>query len=114
MRLDNLVFRLGFAPTISAARQLVCHGHIQINGKKATIPSYQCRAGEILSVTEKKGPRTLIIQNVKNGERRRQVPTFLKVDNVTLRGTVLRLIERINVGLTLNELLIIEFYSRKV
>nr|BCT02555.1 ribosomal protein S4 [Medakamo hakoo] len=114
MRLDNIVYRLGFAPTMSAARQLVRHGHIRVNGKKATIPSYQCRPKDVLTVSEKKGARALVTQNMETVGNNRVVPGYVTCDANALRGTVNQVIDRQSVGLSLNELLIVEYYSRKV
>ena len=114
MRLDNIVFRLGFAPTMSAARQLIRHGHLQVNGRKATIPSYQCKPSDNIDIVDKKATRAFVTQNLEVTSNRRVVPSFLTVDKAKFRGTVNRLIDRLNVGLTLNELLIVEYYSRKV
>lgn len=113
MRLDNIVYRLGFAPTMSAARQLVRHGHIRVNGKKATIPSYQCRPKDVLTVSDKKGARALVTQNMESLNNR-PVPAYVTCDASSLRGTVNQVIDRQSVGLSLNELLIVEYYSRKV
>ena len=114
MRLDNIVYRLGFAPTMSAARQLVRHGHIRLNGAKATIPSYQCRPKDVLTVSDKKGARALVNQNIEAAGNGHKVPSFVTRDTTTLRGTVNQVNDRLGVGLPLNELLIVEFYSRKV
>jgi len=114
MRLDNIVYRLGFAPTMSAARQLVRHGHIRVNGKKATIPSYQCRPKDVLTVSDKKGARALVNQNIEESGNKRAVPSFVTRDASSLRGTINQVVDRPSVGLPLNELLIVEFYSRKV
>ena len=114
MRLDNIVYRLGFAPTMSAARQLVRHGHIRVNGKKATIPSYQYRPKDVLTVSEKKGARALVTQNMESVGKNRAVPAYVTCDATSLRGTVNQVIDRQSVGLSLNELLIVEYYSRKV
>ena len=114
MRFDNVVFRLGFAPTMSAARQLIRHGHVRVNGKKATIPSYQCKPSDSIEVLDKKATRALVNQNLEVTANRAALPAFLTVDKGNLRGTVNRLIDRLSVGLALNELLIVEYYSRKV
>lgn len=114
MRLDNIVFRLGFAPTISAARQLIRHGHVQLNGKKASIPSYQCQPLDTLTIIDKKASRALVRSHLDTTTSRRIVPSFLTADPAQFKGTVNRLIDRLNVGLTLNELLIVEYYSRKM
>ena len=114
MRLDNIVYRLGFASTMSAARQVVRHGHIRLNGKKATIPSYQCRPKDVITVAPKKRSRVLIQGNVEVYENLRRLPSTLTWNKVESRGTIDRAIDRQNVGLSLNELLIVEFYSRKM
>lgn len=111
MRLDNIVFRLGMAPTIAAARQLVSHGHIQINGQKVTIPSYQCKQTDKISVTQKKESKALVSSYLENS---RLVPTYLTVQKDKCEGMVTQIADRKSIGLKVNELLIIEFYSRKV
>lgn len=114
MRLDNIVYRLGFAPTMSAARQLVRHGHIRLNGQRTTIPSYQCRPKDVVTVSDKKGARDLVNQNMATLGDTRTIPTFVTRDSGALRGTINRVTDRQSAGLALNELLIVEFYSRKI
>ena len=99
---------------MSAARQLIRHGHLRVNGKKATIPSYQCKPSDSIEVLDKKATRALVNQNLEVTANRAALPAFLTVDKGNLRGTVNRLIDRLSVGLALNELLIVEYYSRKV
>ena len=106
MRLDNIVYRLGFAPTIRAARQYVSHGLIQVNGKRVNIPSYQCSAQETITSTA-----TPVIDYCKTFGG--TVPSHLSVNRPQTSGQVQRLVTRSQVALTVNELLIIEFYSRK-
>jgi small subunit ribosomal protein S4 len=113
MRLDNVVFRLGIGPTIAAARQLILHGHILVNNQKTTIPSYQCKPKDSISVSQRKQSRqltsTLIaIKNVMT------VPSHLLLNRETMIGSVLGNVDRRSIGLQLNELLVVEFYSRKV
>jgi len=113
MRLDNIVYRLGFAPTMSAARQLVRHGHIRVNGKKATIPSYQCKPSDKIEIVDKKATRALVTQNLEVAANRRVVPAFLTLDKSNFRGTVNRLIDRVSVGLTLNDVtLVVRIHMR--
>ena len=113
MRLDNTVFRLGLAPTIAAARQLIRHGHVLVNNQKATIPSYQCRGKDTVSVQQKKQSRELVTRFIEESGRS-SVPPHLTFTKETLTGTVTANIDRQSVGLKLNELLVVEFYSRKV
>lgn len=113
MRLDNIVFRLKMAPTIPAARQLVNHGHIQVNGKIATIASFQCRPGDIL--TPRNQTRTYkVIQSNLSFPGLSSIPSHLEFDTNRLEGKVNGNIEREWVAVDLNELLVVEYYSRKV
>lgn len=111
MRLDNVVFRLGLSPTIPAARQLISHGHVLINSKKVTIPSYRCNRQETISITSKKNIRTLIFKFLKNSPI---CPPHLLLNKRRLIGTVKNLVNRSWVGVDLKELLVVEYYSRKV
>ena len=113
MRLDNIVFRLGMAPTILAARQLVSHGHISVNGTRVTIPSYQCKAKDTISSTNKKTSRELI-KNIAEHNSQVTVPSHLSFNQESLVGIVNSIINRESVGMKLNELLVVEFYSRKL
>ena len=106
MRLDSIVFRLGFAPTIRAARQFVSHGLISVNGQRVTIPSYQCTPNEIIKSTSK--PVTDYCQSFSGS-----VPSHLTVEKATVTGKIQRAVTRSQIGVSINELLIIEFYSRK-
>ena len=106
MRLDSIVFRLGFAPTIRAARQYVSHGLIKIDGKRVNIPSYNCNPGETITSTS-----TPVVENCKTFGG--TIPSHLSVDTNKTTGTIQRAITRSQIALTVNELLIIEFYSRK-
>ena len=112
MRLDTICFTLGFAKTIRQARQLVNHGHISINGKVLTIPSFQCRLNDVISVRDKTSSKNLVSNNLKNNERK-EIPYNLKLDSNKLEATVLDYCDRNVVLLPLDELLIIEYYSRR-
>nr|YP_010336248.1 ribosomal protein S4 [Chroodactylon ornatum]UNJ14654.1 ribosomal protein S4 [Chroodactylon ornatum] len=112
MRLDNTVFRLGMAPTIPSARQLVNHGHICVNNQKVTIPSFQCKPGDIISVKNKTESQELVKNNLLSPALS-NIPTHLELNREKQVGTVNGIIERSWVALTLNELLVVEFYSRK-
>ena len=113
MRLDNTVFRLGLAPTIPAARQLVNHGHITINGKVLDIPSYQCRPGDVVGVRDRDASRKLATANLEYPGLS-NIPTHLDFDKAKLTAKVNGIVEREWVALNINELLVVEYYSRKV
>ena len=112
MRLDSICFTLGFGPTIANARQLVTHGHITVNGKVVSIPSFQCRIGDVIGVKPKTTSKTIIENNLKN-IRFVDRPTHVKFDNEKMEGTVTNYCERNEILLELDELLVIEYYSRR-
>lgn len=112
MRLDNTVFRLGMAPTIPAARQLVNHGHITVNGNVVDIASYQCRPGDVVTIRDRDKSRKIIETNLSNPGLA-NLPSHLEFDKNTYVGKVNGVIEREWVALNINELLVIEYYSRK-
>lgn len=112
MRLDNTVFRMGLAPTIPAARQLVNHGHVTINGRVVNIASYQCRPGEELSVRNREQSRKLVEANLQYPGLA-NTPSHLEFDKNKMVGKINALIEREWVALQINELLVVEYYSRQ-
>jgi len=112
MRLDNIVFRLGMAPTIPAARQLVNHGHICVENKRVSIPSYQCQAGELITVRDNLRSKQLI-ESYLAFPGLANIPSHLDFDKNTFKGKINGIIERDWVALQLNELLVVEYYSRK-
>ena len=112
MRLDTLCFTLGFAKSIVQARQLVNHGHIMVNKKVVSIPSFQCRLNDIISIKERSSSKTLIENNIKNNQVN-NIPAHLKFDSSKLEATVLDYCDRDDVALQLDELLVIEYYSRR-
>jgi small subunit ribosomal protein S4 len=113
MRLDNVVFRLGLAPTIAAARQLVGHKHIVVNKGCVSIPSYQCQPGDIITVKDSKASRDLVSTFLETPALS-NIPQHLDFDKKNLTAKVLGIIDREWVALKLNELFVIEFYSRKI
>jgi small subunit ribosomal protein S4 len=113
MRLDNTVFRLGMAGTIPGARQLINHGHIAVNGKIVDIASYQCRPGDVITVRNKDNSRKLVEANMQYPGLV-NLPSHLEFDKNTLVGKVNGKVEREWVPLQINELLVVEYYSRKV
>nr|YP_009392448.1 ribosomal protein S4 [Caloglossa monosticha]ARW61010.1 ribosomal protein S4 [Caloglossa monosticha] len=112
MRLDNTIFRLNLAPTIPAARQLVNHGHILVNKKKVSICSYQCKPGDLISINEKSSSISLI-KNYMNSPGLANIPNHLELDRQNLTAKINGVIEREHIALQINELLVIEYYSRK-
>jgi small subunit ribosomal protein S4 len=112
MRLDNTVFRLGMAPTIPAARQLVNHGHVLINGREVNIASYQCRPGEVISVRNNDRSKKLVEANLQYPGLA-NLPSHLEFDKNKMEGKVNSVIEREWIALQINELLVVEYYSRQ-
>ena len=108
-RLDNLVYRLGFATTRKQARQLVNHGHILVNGKKIDIPSYLCQANDVISVKEKSQSLAIIKGSL---EITTVVAPYLSLDKEHFSGTFVRLPERSELTRDINESLIVEYYNR--
>ena len=107
-----ICFTLGFAKSMGQARQLVNHGHITVNKKVVSIPSFQCRLNDVISVKEKSTSKNLIENNVKENQIL-NLPAHLTFDNSKLEATVLDYCDRNDVGLELDELLVIEYYSRR-
>nr|AOC61631.1 ribosomal protein S4 [Gloeotilopsis planctonica] len=111
MRLDSIVYRLGMAPTIVAARQLVSHGHILVNKQKINIPSYPCKLKEVISVKDKKVSRDLVNRFVQESSSN-PLPSHLSFNKTNLVGIVNGTVTRDWIDLQINELLVIEYYSR--
>jgi len=110
-RLDNVVYSLGFASSRRQGRQLVRHGHVQVDGKKVTIPSFQVREGQVVSVKEASRKNDFIRASVETA-RGRGVPEWLELDAESFTGKVLRLPVREDIKLPIQEQLIVELYSR--
>ena len=111
-RLDAVVYRMKFVPTVFAARQFVNHGHIQVNGRKVTIPSYIVRAGDVVEVKEKSRDLILVQEAVASGER--DVPDYMDVDHDKLKGSFLRVpkLAEVPYPVQMEPNLVVEFYSR--
>nr|AKZ24071.1 ribosomal protein S4 [Evolvulus nuttallianus] len=112
MRLDNILFRLGMASTIPAARQLVNHRHILVNGRIVDIPSYRCKPRDIITSKDKQISRALI-QNSLESSPHKELPNHLTLHPSPYKGLVNQIIDTKWVGLKINELLVIEYYSRQ-
>lgn len=111
MRLDTIIFRLGLATTIPAARQFVNHGHVLINKKKINIPSFQCHPGDFIHIKNKKGSKTLVEKSLAS-PRFSSLPTHLEFNPKTLEAEVKDLVNKKDLSFKVNELLIVEYYSR--
>lgn len=113
MRLDNIVHRLGFAPTITAAKQLINHGHISVNQKIVNIPSFTCQPKNIIGVKNNLSSKKLVKKNIETPDML-VIPQHLYLNKNFLEGKIIRLVHRKSISLRINELLIIEYYSRKL
>ena len=111
LRLDNVLFRMGFGRTRKETRQIVDHKHVLVNGKQVNIPSYQVKAGDVIEIKEKfkSAQRYKDILEVTAG---RMVPAWLESDQENLRGTVKELPTRDEIDVPVNEMLIVELYSK--
>jgi len=109
-RLDNVVWRLGWALSRRQARQLIVHGHFKVNGRKTKSPSYLVREKDVIEVKDKS--KDLIKQNI-NLSSSRQTPEWLEVDNETLKAVVLRMPQKEELDQEIDASLIVEYYSRR-
>ena len=110
-RLDNVVYRMGFASTRSEARQLVSHKAILVNGKVVNIPSFNVKAEDVVAVREKAKKQARIVAALELADQREK-PTWLEVDNTKMEGTFKRVPERTDLSAEINEQLIVELYSK--
>jgi len=130
-RLDCIIYRLGFAPTIPSARQIVNHGHICVNDQVVTIPSFLCKVGDSIKVKAKNTSQTLLLNNFKVQQQKREMiqtrmkrikltrsrfhsllPKHLEINTETLIGKFVAPIKRKDILIKINELKVIEYYSR--
>nr|YP_010214542.1 ribosomal protein S4 [Loranthus odoratus]UBN08397.1 ribosomal protein S4 [Loranthus odoratus] len=112
MRLDNILFRLGMASTISGARQLVNHGHILINSHIVDIPSYRCKPRDIITAKNEQKSKALV-QNSVDSSFQEELPKHLTLHPFQYKGFVNQIIDSKSFGLQINELLVVEYYSRQ-
>ncbi len=110
-RLDNVVFHLGFATTRAAARQMVCHGHMKVNGRKVSIPSYALKISDVIEVKETNVARQLATKNLDMSTSR-AVPDWLSLTKDAFKGSVMRIPSRAEIQPIANEQAVVEFYSR--
>nr|YP_009450081.1 ribosomal protein S4 [Burmannia championii]ANK36278.1 ribosomal protein S4 [Burmannia championii] len=111
MRLDNILFRLSMAPTIPGARQLINHRHILVNGCIVDIPSYHCKPIDIITTRDKQRSKALIQNSIKSSYHE-ALSNYLTIDSFRQKGLVNKIIDSKWIGLKINELLVVEYYSR--
>ncbi len=111
-RLDTVVYRMGLVPTPFAARQFVSHGHVRVNGRKANIPSYQVKEGDVVEVREKSRQMTVVLEMMQNPER--TIPEYIEFDNKELKGKYVRVpkLAEVPYPIVMQPNFVIEFYSR--
>nr|WBF98675.1 ribosomal protein S4 [Smilax lanceifolia var. opaca] len=112
MRLDNILFRLGMASTIPGSRQLVNHRHILVNGRVVDIPSYRCKPQDIITPKDEQRSKALIQNHIASSPRE-ELPKHLTIDSFQYKGLVNQIIDSKWIGLKINELLVVEYYSRQ-
>jgi small subunit ribosomal protein S4 len=110
-RLDNVVYRLGLAPSRKAARQLVVHGHFTVNNTPVDIPSYLLKAGDVVKVCDKSKKMEVLHSSMKRMKDTAMLP-WLSLDKATMTGTFLNVPERADIPLNADEQLIVELYSK--
>jgi small subunit ribosomal protein S4 len=110
-RLDNVVYHLGFANTRSAARQLTSHGHVKVNGRKVSIPSYALKVNDVVEIKDCNVSRQLATKNLESATSR-AVPDWLSLNKEALKGVVMRVPTRDEIQPIANEQAVVEFYSR--
>jgi len=110
-RLDNLVYQAGFALTRAAARQLVTHGHVKVNGRKVSIPSFAVKVNDVVQIRDHAKSKTIAQKNIE-GSTARIVPDWVTIDRENLKATLLRVPSRDEIKPIANEQAVVEFYSR--
>ena len=110
-RLDNVVYRMGFASSRNQGRQLVKHSHFIVNGRKINIPSYQVKIGDVIEVKDKSRKIPTVLEAIETVVRR-DMPSWLEVDGANFRGTVKEFPNREELTMPINEQLIVELYSK--
>ncbi|MBV8226567.1 MAG: 30S ribosomal protein S4 [Verrucomicrobia bacterium] len=110
-RLDNVVYRLGFANSRNAARQLVSHGHVTVNNRKVNVASYNLKAGDTITIKERPGSRRLVTRNLELTQIQ-PIPDWLVVDKDQFQGKMVRIPSREEIAPVVNEQLVVELYSR--
>jgi small subunit ribosomal protein S4 len=111
-RLDAVIYRAKFVPTVFAARQFVSHGHVSVNGRRVTIPSFRCKVGDLVEVREKSKQLALVLEATESAER--DVPEYLDVDHHKLTASLARIpsLQEVPYAVMMEPNLVIEYYSR--
>jgi small subunit ribosomal protein S4 len=111
-RLDAIVYRAKFVPTVFAARQFVNHGHVSVNGRKVTIPSYRCKVGDVVEVKESSRQLALVLEGIKSAER--DVPDYIEADHNRMSAKFVRVpgLSDVPYQVQMEPQLVVEFYSR--
>ena len=111
-RLDAIVYRAKFVPTVFAARQFVSHGHVTVNGRRVNVPSFRCRVGDLVEVKEKGKQMTLLLEAIKSAER--DVPDYIEVDHNKMTAKLSRVpaLSDVPFPIHMEPNLVVEFYSR--
>nr|AUW36729.1 ribosomal protein S4 [Leucobryum babetii] len=112
MRLDNIIFRLGMAPTIPGARQLVNHRHILVNDYIVNIPSYRCKPQDFISIKNRQKSQSIVAKNIEFSQKYK-VPNHLTFNSLEKKGLVNQILNNESINLKINELLVVEYYSRQ-
>nr|AUW36742.1 ribosomal protein S4 [Bryohumbertia subcomosa]AUW36743.1 ribosomal protein S4 [Bryohumbertia subcomosa] len=112
MRLDNIIFRLGMAPTIPGARQLVNHRHVLVNNYIVNIPSYRCKPQDFITIKNRQKSQSIIARNLEFSQKYK-VPNHLTFNSLEKKGLVNQILNHEFIGLNINELLVVEYYSRQ-
>lgn len=110
-RLDNVVYHLGFGNTRAQARQMVCHGHVKVNGKKVNIPSFALKVNDVIEAKDTNVSKQMATRSLESSTSR-VVPDWLNLDKAALKGTVMRIPTRDEIQPIANEQAVVEFYSR--
>lgn len=111
-RLDAVVYRAKFVPTVFSSRQFISHGHVKVNGKRVTIASYLVKAGDVIELADKSKQLTIVLGSVQSGER--DVPEYITADHSAMKATFLRVprLEDVPYAVHMEPNLVVEFYSR--
>jgi small subunit ribosomal protein S4 len=110
-RLDNVAYHLGFGTTRAAARQLVAHGHVRVNGRKVNVPSFSLKVNDVVEIKNSNAARQLATKNLESAGSR-SIPEWLSLDKEALKGVVMRIPSRDEIQPIANEQAVVEFYSR--
>ena len=113
MRLDTIIFRLNFSPTILASRQMVSHGHVKVNNRVVSIPSFQCQPGDTIELVNKASTKALMLQSGSANQQRRFLPFHLARSVKDLKAGVKKVVDRKDIKIPVDELLVVEYYSRR-